>query len=67
MEVEAGVSKYPGDPNYDLFELACKVTAKRFFPNFLNLDAPFNTSDKWEADDPERYKYEVATIKCQWP
>lgn len=66
-KLKAGVSKYPGDPNYDLFELACKVTAKRFFPNFLNLDAPFNTSDKWKADDPERYKYEVATIKCQWP
>lgn len=66
-KLKAGVSKCPEDPNYDLFELACKVTAKRFFPNFLNLDAPFNTSDKWRVDDPERYKYEVATIKCQWP
>ena len=64
-KMKAGVSKNPGDPNYDLFELACKVTAKRFFPNFLNLDAPFNTSDRWRADDPERYKHEVATMGCR--
>lgn len=64
-KLKNGVNKHPGDPNYDLFELACKVTAKRFFPNFLNLDAPFNKSDKWRADDPERYKYEVATMGCR--
>lgn len=63
-KMKAGVSKNPGDPNYDLFELACKVTAKRFFPNFLNLDAPFNMNDKWRVDDPERYKYEIATMGC---
>lgn len=60
-----GVSYLPGDPNYDLFKLACKVTAKRFFPNFVNLDAPFNQSDKWKADDPERYMHEVATMGCR--
>lgn len=60
-----GVSFLPGDPNYDLFKLACKVTAKRFFPNFVNLDAPFNKSDKWRADDPKRYMYEVATMGCR--
>lgn len=65
LKIKNGVNKHPGDPNYDLFELACKVTAKRFFPNFLNLDAPFNTSDRWRADDPERYKYEVATMGCR--
>lgn len=64
-KLKAGVSKYPGDPNYDLFELACKVTAKRFFPNFLNLDAPFNTSDKWQQSDPERYRYEIACMGCR--
>lgn len=53
-----GVNFEEGEPNYDLFKLACKVTAKRFFPNFINLDAPFNQNDKWRADDPERYKYE---------
>lgn len=60
-----GVSYLPGDPNYDLYKLACRVTAKRFFPNFVNLDAPFNQHDKWCADDPKRYMYEVATMGCR--
>ena len=60
-----GVNFLPGDPNYDLFKLACKVTAKRFFPNFVNLDAPYNQSSKWKADDPKRYMYEVATMGCR--
>ena len=60
-----GVSYLPEDPNYDLYQLACKVTARRFFPNFLNLDATFNQHEKWDANDPERYKYEVATMGCR--
>ena len=60
-----GVNYLPGDPNYDLYELACKVTARRFFPNFLNLDASFNQSDEWRADDPKRYLHEVATMGCR--
>ena len=60
-----GVSYLPEDPNYDLYQLACKVTARRFFPNFVNLDATFNHHDKWDANDPERYKYEVATMGCR--
>ena len=60
-----GVNYLPGDPNYDLYQLACKVTARRFFPNFVNLDATFNHHDKWRADDPERYKYEIATMGCR--
>ena len=60
-----GVSYLPEDRNYDLYNLACKVTARRFFPNFVNLDATFNHHDKWRADDPERYKYEVATMGCR--
>lgn len=60
-----GVSYLPDDPNYDLYKLACKVTARRFFPNFVNLDATFNQHEKWRADDPERYKYEVATMGCR--
>ncbi len=51
-----GVNYLPEDRNYDLYQLACKVTARRFFPNFLNLDATFNQNEKWHADDPERYK-----------
>ena len=60
-----GVSYLPEDPNYDLYCLACKVTARRFFPNFVNLDAPYNFNEKWRADDPERYKWEVATMGCR--
>lgn len=60
-----GVSYLPEDPNRDLYELACKVTARRFFPNFLNLDAAFNQHPAWKIDDPERYKYEVATMGCR--
>lgn len=60
-----GVNYLPGDKNYDLYQLACKVTARRFFPNFLNLDATFNRHEKWDANDPERYKHEVATMGCR--
>jgi len=60
-----GVNYLPEDPNYDLYQLACKVSARRFFPNFLNLDATFNYHEDWHADDPERYKYEVATMGCR--
>lgn len=60
-----GVNYLPEDRNYDLFQLACKVTARRFFPNFVNLDATYNTHEKWNANDPERYKYEVATMGCR--
>ena len=60
-----GVSYLPTDRNYDLYQLACQVSARRFFPNFVNLDAPFNTHEKWDINDPERYKYEVATMGCR--
>ncbi len=60
-----GVSYLPDDPNYDLYQLACKVTARRFFPNFVNLDATFNQHEKWSPDDPQRYLYEVATMGCR--
>ena len=60
-----GVSYLPGDRNHDLYELACKVTARRFFPNFVNLDATFNQNEKWRADDPKRYEWEIATMGCR--
>ncbi|MBR6248389.1 MAG: anaerobic ribonucleoside triphosphate reductase [Muribaculaceae bacterium] len=62
---KSGVSYLPTDPNYDLYQLACKVTARRFFPNFVNLDATYNFHEKWDINDPERYKYEVATMGCR--
>ena len=60
-----GVNYLPDDRNYDLYEFACQVTARRFFPNFLNLDATFNQSDDWCVDDPKRYLHEVATMGCR--
>ena len=60
-----GVNYLPEDKNYDLYQLACEVTAKRFFPNFINLDATFNQHPKWNKDDPNRYYYECATMGCR--
>lgn len=60
-----GVNFLPGDPNYDLYQLACKVSARRFFPNFVNLDATFNYHEKWDVNDPNRFNYEVATMGCR--
>ena len=60
-----GVNYMKEDRNYDLYQYACKVTARRFFPNFVNLDATYNYNEKWRADDPERYKYEIATMGCR--
>ena len=60
-----GVNYLPEDPNYDLYQLAAKVSARRFFPNFLNLDASFNQHNKWDAKDPKRYQYEIATMGCR--
>ena len=62
---KSGVNYLPEHRNFDLYQLACKVTARRFFPNFLNLDASFNQTDEWRADDPLRYEHEVATMGCR--
>lgn len=60
-----GVSYLPEDRNYDLYKYACQVTARRFFPNFINLDATYNQNEKWDINDPERYKWECATMGCR--
>ena len=60
-----GVSYLPEDRNYDLYKFACKVSARRFFPNFLNLDASYNVDEAWHEDDPKRYVHEVATMGCR--
>ena len=60
-----GVNYLPEDRNYDLYQYACKVTARRFFPNFINPDATFNRHEEWRADDPQRYLYETATMGCR--
>lgn len=61
FKVKEGVSYNPGDPNYDLFQLACKVSAKRLFPNFSFLDAPFNL----QFYDPNNHDSEVAYMGCR--
>lgn len=60
-----GVNYLPNDKNYDLYILASKVSARRFFPNFLNLDATFNQHEDWKADDPRRFEHEVSTMGCR--
>lgn len=60
-----GVNFEENDRNYDLYQFACKVTARRFFPNFVNLDATYNVHEKWDKNDPKRYRYEVATMGCR--
>ena len=61
FKVKEGISYNPGDPNYDLFQLACKVSAKRLFPNFSFLDAPFNLP----YYDPSNHDTEVAYMGCR--
>lgn len=61
FKVKEGVSYNPGDPNYDLFQLACKVSAKRLFPNFSFLDAPFNL----QYYNPKNHDTEVAYMGCR--
>ena len=60
FKVKDGVNYKPGDPNYDLFRKAIEVTAKRMFPNFEFLDAPFNLQ-YYKEGDPDT---EVATMGC---
>ena len=60
-----GLNYLPEDRNYDLYQLSCKVAAKRFFPNYINLDATYNYNDKWDENDPKRWYYECATMGCR--
>ena len=61
FKVKEGVNFNPGDPNYDLFQLSCKVSAKRLFPNFSFIDAPFNLEYYKEGD----YTTEVGYMGCR--
>ena len=65
MKIKSGVNLNPNDPNYDLYKMSWKVTARRFFPNYLNLDASFNKDEAWNEKDPKRYEHEVATMGCR--
>ena len=61
FKVKDGVNYNPEDPNYDLFQLSMKVSAKRLFPNYVFLDAPFNLQ-YYRPGHPET---EVATMGCR--
>lgn len=61
FRVKEGVNYNPGDPNYDLFKLAIRVSAKRLFPNFSFIDAPFNL----KYYDPNRPETQVAYMGCR--
>lgn len=60
----AGKIKFSA-PNFDLLLKSCKTTSTSLFPNFCFLDATFNVNEKWKKDDPNRFKYEVATMGCR--
>lgn len=61
FKVKEGVNYEKDDPNYDLFQLAMKTSAKRLFPNFSFLDAPFNK----KYYKPNDYNSEVAYMGCR--
>ena len=61
FKVKEGVNYNPEDPNYDVFRLSCEVSAKRLFPNFSFLDAPFNL----EFYKPGDYRTEVGYMGCR--
>ncbi len=61
FKVKEGVNYNEADPNYDLFRLSCKVSARRLFPNYTFLDAPFNL----QYYVPGRPETEVATMGCR--
>ena len=61
FKVKDGINYNEGEPNYDLFKLACRVSAKRLFPNFSFIDAPFNL----QYYDPNNYHTEIAYMGCR--
>lgn len=61
FKIKDGINYQPTDPSYDLFKLACRVSAKRLYPNFSFLDAPYNLRYYKEGD----YNTEVAYMGCR--
>lgn len=61
FKVKEGVNALKGDPNYDLYQYACSITAKRFYPNYVNIDVPFNLQ-YYREGKPET---EMATMGCR--
>ena len=61
FKVKEGINYNPEDPNYDLLRLSCEVSAKRLFPNFSFIDAPFNL----QYYKPDDYRTEVGYMGCR--
>ena len=61
LRVKHGINSEPQDPNYDIFKLACRCSAKRLFPNFSFMDAPFN-AQYYKEGHPET---EIAYMGCR--
>jgi ribonucleoside-triphosphate reductase len=61
FRVKEGINYNPGEPNYDLFQLACRVSSRRLFPNFSFQDAPFNL----QYYRPDRPETEIAYMGCR--
>ena len=61
FKVKEGINYNPEDPNYDLFKRSMEVSAKRLFPNFTFIDAPFNLQYYKKGD----YRTEIATMGCR--
>ena len=61
FKVKEGVNYNPEDPNYDLFQKSMEVSAKRLFPNFCFIDAPYNLKYYKKGD----YRTEIATMGCR--
>jgi ribonucleoside-triphosphate reductase len=61
FRIKKGINFNPGEPNYDLFKLACRCSARRMFPNFAFQDAPFNL----KYYDPSRVETEIAYMGCR--
>lgn len=61
FKIKEGINYNEGDPNYNLFKLACRVSAKRLFPNFSFIDAPYNLQYYRKGD----YNTEIAYMGCR--
>lgn len=58
-----GVNRKPGEPNYDLYQLALESTAKRLYPNYVNVDWSVNAG--YDPEDPETYNSTMGKCKLQ--
>ncbi|MBQ6487154.1 anaerobic ribonucleoside triphosphate reductase [Candidatus Saccharibacteria bacterium] len=61
LKVKEGINYNPKDPNYDIFKRSMEVSAKRLFPNFCFIDAPYNLKYYKKGD----YRTEIATMGCR--